>query len=163
VQLEDRVLARDLLRWFAASEQVATALDLAVVPRGEEPLGEVGGILVQLLPGGDQAVVDGARRRIEEGAFREALARGGTAQEMVRAVAGEGFELLADLEVAYRCGCSAGRARAAVSALGAQGVRDVIEKDGQAVITCEFCRSRYVVSEAELRDIAARLEDPSEG
>ena len=76
---------------------------------------------------------------------------------MLREVCGEGFELLADGEVAYRCGCSDARARTAVSALGRDGVLEVLATDKEAVITCEFCRSRYVVDEDALREIARRL------
>ena len=70
---------------------------------------------------------------------------------------GDGFDLLADVEIAYRCGCSAERARVAVSALGADGVAEVIANEREAVITCEFCRTRYVVTEPELQDIRRRL------
>jgi molecular chaperone Hsp33 len=70
---------------------------------------------------------------------------------------GDGFDLLADTEVAYRCGCSHDRARVAVSALGAEGVGDVLAKEREAVITCEFCRARYVVTEPELEEIRRRL------
>jgi hypothetical protein len=31
-------------RWFDASEQIATALDVAVVSRADEPLGDVAGV-----------------------------------------------------------------------------------------------------------------------
>jgi molecular chaperone Hsp33 len=72
-------------------------------------------------------------------------------------VAGEGFDLLADVELAYRCSCSPERARVAVSALGPDGVADVIAKEREAVITCEFCRTRYVLTEPELEDIRRRL------
>lgn len=157
VQLEAMDLAGDLRRWFASSEQVATALGLAVVARGDEPLGEVAGLLVQRLPEGDDGAVEEARRRIAAGAFQDAVAAGRSAQEVIGAVAGEGFDLLADLELAYRCGCSVERARAAVSALGAEGVADVIAREREAVITCEFCRTRYVVTEPELRDLRRRL------
>jgi molecular chaperone Hsp33 len=157
VQLEARDLAADLRRWFAASEQVATALELAVVPAGGEPLGDVAGVLVQPLPGGDGAALEAARERLAGGALARALAAGASGQDVIREIAGDGFDLLADLEVAYRCGCSAERARAAVSALGAEGVAEVLAKDREAVVTCEFCRSRYVVSEPELADIRRRL------
>jgi molecular chaperone Hsp33 len=160
VELEAMDLAEDLRRWFRASEQVATALDLAVVPRAGEPLGEVAGLLVQRLPDGDDAALEAARARIVAGALRDGLARGDSAQEVIRSIAGEGFELLADLEVAYRCGCSPERARAAVSALGADGIAEVLENEREAVITCEFCRQRYVVPEAELRHLARRLSEP---
>ena len=161
VELEALDLAADLRRWFASSEQVATALGLAVVGRGEEPLAEVAGLLVQRLPDGDDAGVDEARRRIAGGALDRAVAAGLGAQEIIGAVAGDGFDLLADVEVAYRCGCSPERARVAVSALGPDGVADVIANEREAVITCEFCRTRYVVTEPELRDIRRRLLDSS--
>jgi molecular chaperone Hsp33 len=72
-------------------------------------------------------------------------------------VAGDGFDLLADVEIAYRCGCSHERARTAVSALGPDGVGEVLANEREAVITCEFCRARYVVTEPELADIRRRL------
>ena len=159
VQLEALDLAGDLRRWFAASEQVATALDLAVLPKDGEPLGDVAGILVQPLPGGDGVALEAARARLAGGALSRALAAGTPAHDVIREVAGDGFDLLADVEVAYRCGCSPERARAAVSALGADGVAEVLAKEREAVITCEFCRSRYVVTEPELRDIRRRLEE----
>ncbi|HEX9053153.1 MAG TPA: Hsp33 family molecular chaperone HslO [Anaeromyxobacter sp.] len=159
VQLEALDLAADLRRWFAASEQVATALDLAVVPRDGEPLGDVAGVLVQLLPGGDGAAIEAARERLAGGALARALAAEAPAQDAIQAVAGDGFDLLADVEVAYRCGCSAERARAAVSALGPEGVAEVLARDREAIVTCEFCRSRYVVSAPELADVLRRLEE----
>ncbi len=159
VELQAMDLAGDLRRWFAASEQVATALDLAVLPRDGEPLGDVAGILVQPLPGGDPAALDAARERIARGALPRALAAWSSAQDAIREVAGDGFDVLADLEVAYRCGCSLERARAAVSALGAEGVAEVLANEREAVVTCEFCRSRYVVTEPELADIRRRLEE----
>jgi molecular chaperone Hsp33 len=159
VQLEALDLAGDLRRWFASSEQVATALDLAVLPRDGEPLGEVGGVLVQALPGGDLAALEAARERLAAGALRRALAAGASAQDALRAVVGEGFDLLADVEVAYRCGCGPERARNAVSALGVEGIAEVLASEREAVVTCEFCRSRYVVTEAELVDMRRRLEE----
>lgn len=158
VALEARDLSLDLERYFLDSEQVATTLDLAVVARGDEPLGDVAGLLVQRLPDGDGEALAEVRARLRAGAFRAALARGTGAQDVIAEVAGAGFELLADLEVAYRCGCSLERARVAVSALGRDGLLDVLEKEGEAVVTCEFCQERYVVGQAELRGMVARLE-----
>jgi molecular chaperone Hsp33 len=159
VELEALDLAEDLRHWFAASEQVATALDLAVVPSGEELLGDAAGLLVQRLPDGDGDALESARRRLAGGALRRALAAGAPAQEAIGSVVGDGFDVLADAEIAWRCGCSEERARAAVSALGAEGISEVLAKEREAVVTCEFCRSRYVVAEPELVEIRRRLEE----
>jgi molecular chaperone Hsp33 len=86
-----------------------------------------------------------------------ALAAGGSAQEVLAAVVGPGFELLADGEIAYRCGCGMDRARAAVSALGADGVAEVIASDGHAEVTCEFCHASYQLDKAALVAIEAAL------
>lgn len=165
VELEELTLAGDLRRWFAASEQVGTALDLAALPREGEPLGEVAGILVQRLPDGDEAALEEVRARLAGGALARGLAAGLPAQELIRAVAGDGFELLGDVELAYRCGCSMSRARAALSALGVDGIADVLANEKESVITCEFCHARYVLGEAELRDLQQKLaaQAPADG
>ena len=157
VELEAMEIAADLRRYFAESEQVDTAVDLQVVRRGDEPLGDVCGLLVQKLPDGDAAAVQRVRERLAGGALAAALAAPVSAQEAIRAAAGEGFDLLADQEVAYVCGCSQDRARSAVAVLGAEGVAEILSSEGQAVVTCEFCRQRYVVGERELREIQGRL------
>jgi len=151
-------LTENLRRYFAASEQVATALDIQVVPAGKEPLGAVAGVVVQKMPEGSAAALEEARGRIAEGAFRDALASGAAAEALARSVVGEGLEVLARGQVSYVCTCSRERAVNAVSALGPEGIRAVLADEKQVVIDCEFCKKRYVIEEAELSDIARRLE-----
>jgi molecular chaperone Hsp33 len=150
-------LAGALRRWFAVSEQVETALDLCVVSRPDEPLHDVVGVLVQCLPDGDAEAVTGLRRRLAQGALADAVAGGAAAQDVLRALAGDGFELLADSEVAYRCGCSLERARTAVSALGADGVAEVLAGEGKAEVACEFCHAQYVLDRTALEELERRL------
>ena len=157
VPLEDFDVVRDLRRWFAASEQVATALDLCILPDGDEPLGEVVGLLVQRLPDGDDKVVEAVRARLEGGALAAALAKDPHGQAVVAEVVGEGFELLADMEVAWRCGCDHARARTAVSALGIAGIDEILAGERRVVIDCQFCRQRYVIEEPELREIREKV------
>jgi molecular chaperone Hsp33 len=157
VRLRREPLAETLRRWFGSSEQVETALDLAVVPRDGEPLAEVAGVLVQRLPGGEAAGVEAARRAIAAGAFREALAAGRDAAGLVEAVAGPGFEPLGAQEVAYSCGCSMERVENAVTALGADGIAELLATVGQAEVDCEFCHAHYVVGAEALRELEHRL------
>jgi molecular chaperone Hsp33 len=150
-------LTENLRRYFAESEQVASAIDVRVLPRGTEPLGEVAGLLVQRLPEGDTDALEALRRRLAEGALREALARGLPAEETVGETVGPGLQVLAELEVSYTCACSRERAVNAVSALGLEGIRSVLEQERELVIDCEFCRKRYVIPEEELRSMARAL------
>jgi len=170
VDLAGDDLVGALRRWFTASEQIETALDLGVVARGEEPLADAAGILVQRLPDGDAAAVAAVRTRLAAGALASAMAGGASAmaggasaQEVLAEVAGPGFELLADAEIAYRCGCSLERARAAVSALGAEGVAQVIAAEGRAEVSCEFCHAHYVLDREALLELERRLRDRDGG
>jgi molecular chaperone Hsp33 len=157
VELGEMEIAGDLRRYFAESEQVDTALDIQVAARQGEPLSDTAGLLVQKLPDGDPAAVAAVRERLSGGALAAALAARLPAQQALRSAVGEGFELLADQEVAYVCGCSQERARAAVAVLGREGVEEILSGEQEAVICCEFCRQRYLVGEEELRRIARRL------
>lgn len=151
-------LTDNLRRYFAASEQVATALDVRVHPADGEPLGAVAGIVVQRMPEGSQEALEEVRRRIAEGSFRDALARGAAGEELARAVVGDDLEVLSRGEVSYVCTCDRDRAVNAASALGPEGIRSVLAGERQVVIDCEFCKKRYVIDETELADIARRLE-----
>ena len=157
VQLEGFDVAGDLRSWFASSEQVATAVDLCVRSDGDEPLGDVVGLLFQRLPDGDERALEEIRARLAEGALAAALAKDPHAQAVVTSVAGQGFELLAETGVAWRCGCDHERARNAVSALGVAGIDEVLSSEKRVVIDCQFCRKQYLVDEDELREIQGKL------
>jgi molecular chaperone Hsp33 len=153
-------LTEHLRRFFDVSEQVATALDVAIRPAGREPLGVVAAVLVQKLPEGDAAALGRVRERIAAGAFPAALSQGLGPAAVAAAVAGEGLEVLEERPIAYRCSCSRDRALNAVTALGADGLAAVLgqpEPQRLVEIDCEFCRQLYAFSEEELRALAARF------
>ena len=158
VEVLPGTLTDNLRRYFATSEQVATALDIRVVPAGKEPLGMVAGLVVQKMPEGSVAALEAARDRIAGGAFLDALAGGASDEALARAVVGDGLEVLTRGPVSYVCNCSRERAVNAASALGRSGIREVLAEEKQVVIDCEFCKKRYVIGEDELSDIARRLE-----
>lgn len=161
LDLRARSLPEDLRRWFASSQAAAVAADVAVVARGDEPLADVAAILVQQVHDDrDDAALRAARERIAGGALPRSLAAGASAGEVIAAVAGAGFELEADVAVAYRCGCSPARARVAVSALGAEGIAEILRTERRATITCEFCCQRYVLEADELEEIAGKMAAP---
>ena len=156
-------LPEDLRRWFATSQVAAAAADVAVVARGDEPLGDVAGILVQQVRDEDDDEIRAARARVASGALARSLSAGLSGGEIIAAVAGPGFELQADVEVAYRCGCSHARARVAVSALGPAGLAEILGAERKATITCEFCRQQYVLEAEELEEVARKLAEQSAG
>jgi molecular chaperone Hsp33 len=87
------------------------------------------------------------------------MIRGGAdAQEMLRLALGDiPFDALETHPVEFRCKCSYERAVRIVTALGEEEVKDMLEKDKGAELTCHFCNSVYYLDERALQDI---LEPP---
>ena len=47
------------------------------------------------------------------------------------------------LDIGWKCDCSEERLEQVVKSLGAKEISDMIEQDGQAEITCQFCGKSY--------------------
>ena len=73
--------------------------------------------------------------------------------ELVANVDGE--QLVHVQQVEFRCRCSYERAVNLVSALGESEVKDMLEKDNGAELTCGFCNEVYALDEAALLQILA--------
>lgn len=159
VDLQAFDLSLDLERYFQTSEQVESRLELGLISNAGEPLGQVYGVLLQRMPGGDLEKLDALARTMRA---RLAEIAGGPARSVSALLAhlfeGEGFEITSRLPLAYRCTCSRERVERALISMGPAALREVIEEDGKAEISCEFCATCYLLPEAELRLLLARAE-----
>jgi molecular chaperone Hsp33 len=155
VQLGRFDLAKDLKAFFVESEQIRTEVQLGLLSQGEEPLAVVGGLLMQPLPDGDVEALAGHAARLEApGAFEADLQIGvksGAAAAVKALFPGSDLEVMARYPVAFQCSCSKERVKNALLAMGRAELDDLLAKDGQAEVTCQFCSTRYTVSGEEIR------------
>jgi molecular chaperone Hsp33 len=68
-------------------------------------------------------------------------------------LAGGELELLEARDLVFQCTCSAQRVRAMLKALGPIEVREMLEQNGGAEVSCHFCNEVYQVSGAELAEL----------
>lgn len=157
VDLQAFELALDLERFFQTSEQVDSVVALDVHCQTEEPLASVAGLLVQSLPGGDTAALEGLRTRLRgEGGLARELARspGPSAAGLLKALfQGTEPEVLSVRPLAFQCRCSRDRVRQALRLLGRAELEELLREDGKADVTCEFCTTAYLLEEDELRSL----------
>ena len=155
VQLARFDLAADLESFFADSEQIRTEVMLGAVAEGDEPLAVMGGLLLQPLPDGDKEALAAHGARLKApGAFAAGLqvgTRSGAAAAVKALFPGSELEVLARYPVEFRCSCSKERVKNALLAMGRAELDDLLAKDGQAEVTCQFCSTRYTVSGEEIR------------
>jgi len=59
--------------------------------------------------------------------------------------------------VAFECPCSRERAASTLALLGEDDLLTLIREEGEAEVTCEFCRARYLFTDAALEEIRHRI------
>ena len=152
VALVSGEIAEDLTSYFVESEQIPTACALGVLVDRDQSVLCAGGYILQLLPGADGAIID----RLEEavgklGPVTEVLRGGADARALPeRLLDGMEPELLERSPVTYRCYCSRERVERAIVSMGAKEIQDMIDAQGEAEVTCQFCDQVYRFSREEL-------------
>lgn len=153
VELGRGDIASDLEHYLATSEQRDSIVELAT--RYHEKLEHASGILVQAQPGVDRAFFDALRAR--RASLSAALLEARDPETVLaRVFPGEAFDIVERRPLRFRCRCSRERVFAMLGGLDPEELRDMIEKDRGAAITCHFCNDRYDVDEAGLRGLLER-------
>jgi len=152
-------VASDLAYYLATSEQTpaAVALGVLVEPRGR--VRAAGGLLVQVLPGGDPAELARLEENLRGLPAPSSLIEQGRAPEDLILGALSGYAVLFSppQPVYYRCRCTRGKL---LEALAAVALDDV--PDGEVLeARCHFCGRAYRVPVEEIRALFKRPAAPS--
>lgn len=152
-------IADDIAAYFAESEQIPTVCALGVLVDRDQSLLCAGGYLIQLLPGADDSVIEAVERGVRRvGGVTKPLSKGVTALELVQQVLSEfDLEVLEETPVAYKCYCSRDRVTRALISMGREELTALIEEQGKAELTCQFCDNIYDYSREELETILAQM------
>lgn len=159
IQLISGEIADDLAAYFVESEQIPTACALGVLVGVDQSVTAAGGYLIQLLPGAEEGLIE----RLEENILRvghatNLLREGKSATDLLLAVL-EGFspEILEEHPVEYRCYCSRDRVTRALISMGRQELSGLIEEQGKAELTCQFCDKVYRFTCEELEALLSSI------
>ena len=145
-------IGEDFTYYFAMSEQTPTAIALGVLVDTDLTAKQAGGFIVQLMPGaGDDVAVKIEENLRELPPVTTLLEEGKTPEEIIEAIAkGFAIKYLDGATYEYRCDCSYEKISRALISLGKEDLMDMIEKDGGAEITCQFCPKVYRLDKEEL-------------
>ena len=151
-------IAEDIAFYLNRSEQINSAVALGVFYELEQAeVTAAGGMLIQAMPDADPNILV----MIEDTVSRmphltELIRNGADAEQILQEALGIiPFNVLEKISVEFRCRCSYDRAVSLVAALGEEEVKDMLEKDQGADLTCGFCNETYSLDEDALRQILA--------
>ena len=152
-------IADDIAAYFVESEQIPTACALGVLVGTDQSVTSAGGYLIQLLPGADEDIITKIEAGVQRvGSVSHALEGGLDGAGLLRAVLSDfDLEILETHPVEYRCYCSRDRVTRALISMGREELSSLIQDQGQAELTCQFCDQIYRYSKEDLEEILANM------
>ena len=165
VVLESGEIAEDITRYFAESEQVPTLCALGVTVDRDYTCLAAGGVLIQLLPFADEAVI----AQLEENAgslydvsryFREGKSVMEIAEIAMKNIPFDAFD---EIECEYLCDCSRERMLVAIGKVGEKEILSMLDEEEaegherSLEAVCRFCNSAYRFPEDELVATARKI------
>jgi molecular chaperone Hsp33 len=162
VKLVSGEIGDDIANYLATSEQTPSAVVLGVFV-GANGVESSGGLLIQVLPKAaqDEELVKTLESRIAHlQGFTPLMKAGKTLAEILEELLGDlGLEIFPEVQMLrFHCGCSHHRMLSALKMLGTEELQDMIQKDGGAEVTCDFCGDVYQASSEELGDLVVELQ-----
>jgi len=143
--------------YLEVSEQVASEVWISTTQEGAEIL-TARGLLIQALGGAPRGDFEKLKERLPRVSIAAALRSGESVAKILEGLFPDA--VINEVEarpLRFRCTCSSERVLAMILSLGDAEVEDMLEKDGQAEVTCEFCRTRYEVGAPQLRHLLTLL------
>lgn len=152
-------IADDIAAYFVESEQIPTACALGVLVGTDQSVTSAGGYLIQLLPGAGEDIITKIEAGVQRvGSVSHALEGGLDGVGLLRAVLSDfDLEILETHPVEYRCYCSRDRVTRALISMGREELSSLIQEQGQAELTCQFCDQIYRYSKEDLEEILANM------
>lgn len=148
-------VAEDITAYFAVSEQIPTVCALGVLVNPDLTAQKAGGLLIQLLPSADDAVIDKVERSVQGIAPVSISLANGESLEQILADALKEFkvEVLEEGKVEYRCDCSRKRTEKVLLTLGKDELESMAKESKPTQVCCHFCNRKYSFSPSELKKI----------
>ena len=153
-------IAEDLTYYYAKSEQIPTAIALGVLVDTDTSIKAAGGFIIQLMPGATLEVATMLEERITHLKYiTELLDRGETPETILDAVLGDmDLEIIDKMPTEFYCDCSRERVEKALISIGKKELEELIEDQGEAELTCQFCDNKYHFNKKELEDLLEKAK-----
>ncbi len=155
INLTTSEVAEDLTYYFAASEQVPSAVALGVLMQKNNTVKQAGGFILQLMPFAEEKVISFLEDKVNKiSSVTDMLEKGMTPEDILEEVVGElGLKINDKIPTAYKCNCSRERVSRALVSIGKKELNDMINDGKEININCNFCNTNYAFSVAELKEL----------
>ena len=148
-------IGADVAHYLLNSEQIPSAVSLGVFVQPDETVRAAGGFIVQVMPGASEDTLTQLEANVARAKPVSQLVREGATPRDILAhvLAGFGFATVAETPVRFSCRCSRERVLSTLVAMGRREMQTLLEEEGKASVTCEFCNEQYTISREEIEKL----------
>jgi molecular chaperone Hsp33 len=148
-------LAKDLTFYLTQSEQIPSAVGLAVTTNRNGSVASAGAFLVQVMPGASPQEIKSVENNINalEGLAAQLERDSNPTRLLANIFSDMSFTILEDRSLVFECNCSRERVDRALKLLGRAELEDMVAKDHGASEHCDFCGTTFGYSQGELEDL----------
>lgn len=153
IELVSGEIAEDLTAYYAISEQIPSAIALGVLVDTDGSVIKAGGFILQLMPEGTDKDAERLEKTVAALPPITTMLSDGLSCEDIIFKATEGFDMLVynnAVTPEYRCDCSRERVERALVSMGTEELQKLIDEQGSANLTCQFCDNVYDFTKDEL-------------
>ncbi|WP_295587807.1 Hsp33 family molecular chaperone HslO [uncultured Oscillibacter sp.] len=153
-------IAEDLAAYFVESEQIPTACGLGVLVDRDQSVLAAGGYLIQLMPGAGEDVITKVEGGVmAAGSVTGLLRKNDDPEAILREVLSDfELEILETSPIEYRCYCSRERMERALISLGPDQLQSLIEEQGSAELSCQFCDNVQTFTREQLQGLLDNMK-----
>lgn len=165
VELVSGEIGEDLAHYLHQSHQIRSLINLGVFLDSYGKVKAAGGVLIEVMPGVDEKVVDAiaANAEVFKANLSELLAHGARPEDLLKPymMTIPFSEVEHPYEIEYSCPCNKDRVLRALEILGESELSDMISKNEVADVTCQMCGRPYQISVEELAEVKNLLQKTS--
>ena len=160
VALQTGEIAEDLTYYFAASEQVPSAVGLGVLMNKDNTVRQAGGFIVQVMPFAEEETIAKLEANVQKiQSVTTLLEQGHTPESLLEQVL-DGFDIEINdrIPTEFYCNCSKERVEKALISIGRKELNEMIQEGKEVELNCHFCNTNYTFSVEELKEILRKCK-----
>ena len=160
VALQTGEIAEDLTYYFAASEQVPSAVGLGVLMNKDNTVRQAGGFIVQVMPFAEESTIAKLEENVQKiQSVTTLLEQGHTPESLLEQVL-DGFDIEINdtIPTEFYCNCRKERVEKALISIGRKELNEMIQEGKEVELNCHFCNTNYTFSVEELKEILRKCK-----
>jgi molecular chaperone Hsp33 len=162
IPLQVGEVAMDVAYYLATSEQIPSALIIALTIEKDGSISSSGGILIQTFPDTPEDAIITIEQNIAslQGTIGTSLKEGMDIESVLISIFnGEQIRVLGEHTLRASCRCSRSVILRAFQGISIEELKDMRDKDKGAEATCTFCARKYHFTEKDLDRVIAGAKD----